>query len=245
MAYVRYLYADYHPPAPELHPSALKPPPFLFHWTNQEKLEAMDEFNPDRSKLPLRYLKANHYVATEHPELIGKPGLYAWTNPVNGMGVNEDETYALAKGGAPPRLLVIKPKAGATVIEVTTHVDNLSPVATPNLDKYDFVLNRSYDSAGKLKYSEWIVLNPDAVESYSADPHVGGEFLKKELARLEDPTFQYPAGELFYQQEQPKDFWIKTVKGYLKANSAKEIPKALKEPKNGESCAVSFAKLAS
>lgn len=43
---------------------------------------------------------------------------------------------------------------------------------------------------------EWVVLHPDAIRAFSADPSVYRRLLRRELRRLRDPAFDYPPGLL-------------------------------------------------
>ena len=112
----------------------------------------------------------------------------------------------------------------------------------PNLEYYDLILNRAYKKDGTLEYSEWIVRNPDAIESYSADPKVAAPLLRRELEKLQTPGFEYREEELMSPGFRKKDFWLKRTKDFLRRNSSRNIPAALRQSLVGGSipCPAAF-----
>jgi hypothetical protein len=135
------------------------------------------------------------------------------------MGAARSETYARFRDGNPPRLLLLKPKASAKIVKVITKNEGRGrPKNNPtSVEGYDIIYNEAYDKHGKRKYREWIILNPDAVEDFTADPEAMRPILENELRKLKIPRFHYPEEDLFYTGVENKAAWKRSLEGVLES----------------------------
>ncbi len=210
-------------PAPVVQPK-LAPPAYLFHWTSHSKMQRMAKLNPDPERFPQRFIKSYQLVTVQHPQLAGLPGLFAWSNPLNGMAASPEELYAWKEKGYAARLLAAKIKPDASVIEIRTDI-GAPPRNIPGLENYDLILNRAFNEQGRPAYSEWIILNPDAVQDFTADPERIRPLIEAELRKLKNPAFHYAPEEMFSDFED-RTLWRNIAKGYL-AGGTRGIPQAL------------------
>jgi hypothetical protein len=234
--YLRSFRAQIHVPKPEL-ASKVSPPRYLFHWTDDTTLQRQAKYNPDPDRLPLRMIKDNSLLATQYPELTGKDGLFGWINPLTAMASDKKEIYAWREGDTPARMIAVKPKPDASVIELDTRIGS-KPKHVANLADYDLIYNHVYSADGKLLFSEWIVRNPNAIESFTSDPEAIRPLMEAELKKLKTPGFHYPESEYFADFRDSK-FWIETGEDFLKKGS-KGIPESLRRPLGPDACEVRY-----
>jgi len=203
------------------------PPNLLFHWTSYDRLNRMAKRNPDPSKVPLRYIKASHFLAMGHPELVGKDGLYAWEHPTTGISSARNEIYGLPKDGYPARLLVMKPKKSAVVVKIRTDTSMENLGRSKITENADLLFNEVYSQEGKLLYREWVVLNANAIEEFTADPKQYRGILEGELRKLKTSGFHYPEEALFFSGHENVAGWSRTIQQVLEDGSA-GIPVSLR-----------------
>lgn len=134
-----------------------------------------------------------------YPQLRDRPVLYAWTHPVTGMGQDELLLYA----GPEPRdarLLTLRTRPGARVLELRTPRPCARRFRIPDLDSADLIDNR-IDFRGGVTVREWIVLRPEAIADCSADPAALRPFLRREILSLERTGRQYAPEQLHIRSE--------------------------------------------
>jgi len=100
------------------------------------------------------------------------------------------------------------------------------------------------DQGGNEFIKEWVLLNPEKVRSFTADPEIIKPILKKELDKMSDPLFRFSNSDLHvidsYMNSQEGRRAIKdTAESYLNASSD-NIPKAflggLRPDDHGSGC---------
>ncbi len=220
---------DFAPLARAAANAPLAPPPYLFHWTSHSKLVRMAAETPKAGALPLRTLRADQTVVIHHPELAGKPGIYTTSHPVTGISISPSEVYGRPEDGHPGRLLVLKPKRDARVVRIQTTAQNAKGEKIPGIENADLLYNETFGADGKLMYREWIVLNPEAIENFTADPQAMREVLQQELARLKSGNPNYAPEERFSLGSLDVKTWTTVLEQYLTAG-AEGIPPSLLRP---------------
>jgi hypothetical protein len=181
---------------PELKLSKRAPPRNLYHWTSDSRLRRIASDNPNPKLIPLGHMPNKNAVAGDFPDLIARPGIFAWTDPITGMMATTHEVYARQEGDRPARLLAMKIRQNAKVAEIQTGI-NAEKVKPGSFDGIDLIYHEAQDMKGMRIFSEWIVLNPDAVEEFTADPKLLSPILKEELKKLKDLTSHYDPKEMF------------------------------------------------
>ena len=151
-------------------------PRYLFHWTSRAQLEA--------------------WAARRDDGLLPLP-LYCWSHPVTGMAAHPREIYS---DGGPhdARLIIVEiDNLRASIGRFSIRGMGRGPI--PGLlEKYyahDVVFHEreapGYNEACSY-WREWIIMKPAAVLNFTADPSSLKPFLRRELARLEDASYEYP-----------------------------------------------------
>ena len=190
----------------------ISPPPLLFHWMSQGSAQSLaaplsNSNEPLPLKLlPLKIVDPSARIAMAHPDLSGRAGLFAWTHPVLGMGTQPTENY----GADPwypdrsPILLVMRPKPDARVRVIDSEIYErivdgekkwITEVDLGTVENADLVYHRmrihrldsrtnDADPLGEPFLQEWIVLEPSAIESFTADKETGMEILGNWDAKL-------------------------------------------------------------
>ncbi len=176
-------------------------PTALYHWAKVRSLSRVSSANRGTTGYPLDTLYYRTLLADHYPNLIGHPATFAWDHPVTGLATTEAEIY----GGEV--LVKIQPKADARMREVATYGKLPKGEKTPfELGDAQILLHKHYTESGKtLLFSEYIILDPAAVETYSASPEASRAELEAELKHLKDPDFEYPKDSLHYRGYRRED----------------------------------------
>lgn len=149
-----------------------KPPQYLYHWISFESLERLFSNENSKKQMPLKLVGTQEYqslIVQNIPDFINAPGLFTWHSPIAMFG-GSNEIY-----GNGDALLELKvnpsSRVGVVITGETIGVHNKS--TNSEIRSYDLILHiRATDFKGKLLplYLEWVVLNPQAIQSVKADP---------------------------------------------------------------------------
>lgn len=175
-------------------------PKYLFHWSSLNGMVRAAKNHPGSKVLPMKTMRDSDF-ADLHALPESMEALFAWSHPTAAMAVNEYEEYAR---GPHPVLLTMKPNPSAKVMVVT------SVVGQPNVDlaaawsgtkkntKPDLILNLYKRKKADLEFTsrEWIILNPNSIAWYSANPNDFPEEVKDEIANT--PLRPIEKNEEFY-----------------------------------------------
>jgi len=149
--------------------SRYKPARYLFHWLTPESLRELAKALKTSDQMPL---KSQEFEKE-------KPALMAWSNPLTGQMGSRNEVYASANRkaydeitGEAPRLIVMKIRENAVVTPVFGQV-----IEFPG----DAELVYQYINPEGFEARQWVILNSDVVESFSADPWIGRKLLREQL----------------------------------------------------------------
>lgn len=147
-------------------------PEYLYHWTSAAGLE---ELAAAQSGLMIRRLKplkgsglALHWAFYENKE-----GIFAWENPVGAISTGLEKYAQVGSNGEPPRLIVFKLKKNVVVAEVSSRFNQriIDEGETPlRIRSAKVILHHSLTASGKRRFSEWVIVDPDAIEGVTADP---------------------------------------------------------------------------
>lgn len=170
-------------------------PAYLYHWTSWQSLERWDkDIEAANGATTLKMIEKSMNASNSFPELTNRAGLYAWTNPVGGIGVSWHEING---NGEALVQLEIDPAARAKVVRTEKSFENSDePRNISGLDGIDLLLSKEYDK-GRLVLQEWIILNPKVIKSRTADPEHLKPILEMELVRLEKESFSYGPRALY------------------------------------------------
>lgn len=200
-------------------------PGVLYHWLSQESLEALAAGPHGTDVFPFKRATRTSAVVL-FPPLAGRKCLFAWTNPVTGMGAASgqrgltglrkrgNEAYAsfasITRDGhlitsRGPRALRLKVAPRARALLLVTSIKEPRPSQPADLTGYDLIKHVSYATLQdeKPRLQEWIVLDPKAIASITADTATIARSLRAELDRLARPGFTYPEVELHYLHNNP------------------------------------------
>lgn len=199
-------------------------PAVLYHWLSQESLERLATEPGGGGILPLKP-STRTAAATLCPPLQGRRCLFAWSNPVTGMGASKEqvltgvrrrgnEAYAAfeevdregrRKASQGPRALrlIVSPRARA--MRVVTSVKEPRPPPPADLDRCDLIQHVMYEhlTDERPRLQEWIILDHAGILSFTADPEVIAADLRSELERMRQPGFRYPDDERHYLDGNP------------------------------------------
>ena len=204
--------------------SSVRPPRYLYHWTTHSKLQRMVDWNQNSAELPLRYIKGYANIAWEYPILAGRPGLFAWSHPITGMYFDlKTETYAREEKGRPPRLLAMEIDPQARVLELVTPA---KVTLDHSVYDYDLIFHKALDERGRVEMAEWILINPEVVRQFSANPKEVRPLLEPGLEVLKDSSREYSIDELMVKEQKDKEAWKRLLAEYLKGRVS-GIPRSM------------------
>jgi len=150
-------------------------PRYLFHWTNRAQLEALSACGSAGS-LPFP--------------------LYCWSHPVTGMAAQPHEIYSDV-GPEKARLLILEID-NSNIRAGRFSIRGMGRGPVPGLLKkyYDHdIVFHEREAPGYNEvctyWREWIIMKPKAVLNFTADPSPLKSFLRREIARLENPSYEY------------------------------------------------------
>ncbi len=163
----------------------LVPPEYLFHWTPATRLNDMARRFLETGKFPLKATRPNQELRkhTNAPEYA----LYTWAHPTAAMATHDGEIFAdysdikLVDGStvrASPKLLTLKIRRDSKIFELRSGY-GIARQTIP--DGIDLIYHIA--SFGNVSWKEWIVVNPEAVEWYTADPKALPKEIKAEIRR--------------------------------------------------------------
>jgi hypothetical protein len=154
------------------------------------------------------------------------------------MGISTSEFYAKSKTEQdPPRLLVMKIKANARILDLSSSARELAkPLpANINIENYDLIYHSHLQENGKYSFREWVVLNKDAVEDFTFDPTVGRAFVaeakKNDLDRPEYKYFKSSPFDMIDNGEDRIDMIRNAAEKYLNIDQP-TIPSKFRRPFN-------------
>lgn len=142
--------------------------PALYHWTSSESLQRLAGAAKD-SKFPFeKVIAENTMLARTFPQLSKRKGIFAWVNPIGGIGSSPQEIYAPEAEAA---LLRFRLKKNLKVLILESQ-DGVVSQESLDLSKVDVIFH-----SRQWSFHEFIIINPAAIEEYTGDPAV----LKAEL----------------------------------------------------------------
>jgi hypothetical protein len=167
----------------QIYPLDIPPPEYLYHWLSLHSLDRLLPSDQFSGTFPMKNLGDYDFytmLVREAPMFLEKRGLFAWHNPVGALNGGLHEIY-----GNHEALLALKLKKNLRIGLVVTAPNSwtnklIDPKAYQG---YDLILNASgYILNGEQKleigFKEWVLINPDAVESFAANPEVLAKHLK-------------------------------------------------------------------
>lgn len=167
---------------------AREAPRFLFHWSSSASLDWMFKNNSSSGRMPMQTFRGSEILVKSFFFFrSGMSATFAWHHPTAAMAAGPTEIYAKSRGQIPARLLIIQPKRGARVLELDSYVGKTNPLPIQSIEEVDLVFHTHRRSGGKIDFQEWVVLNPEAIENFTADPLVIRNILMEELSRMRDP----------------------------------------------------------
>lgn len=182
--------------------ATISPPQVLYHWCNRSALTHMgNEYLSGERIFPLPNLSKNFPVLAKYPNLVGKPGLFAWSHPVAGMAANLESLY-----GDSEALVQFTLRPDARALLVVSETDAYEPLRSPhfNPDDYDVILH-----VEKLRYAngsvranglaEWIILNPNAIQEVNARREDLRPIIESWLSKVKDAGYKFPKADLHNQ----------------------------------------------
>ncbi len=150
--------------------------PELFHWTSIDSLERLTKAATG-PKFPFeKIVDPNTMVARSFPQLSGIKGIFNWINPIGGMGVSANEMYEPEKDDAVIRFTM---KKNLRILMIDSQ-DGGTPVTNLNLEGVDVIFHLR-----DWTFHEFIIINPDAIESFTSDPDVLRPELEKAITLFE------------------------------------------------------------
>lgn len=178
----------------------MKVPRNLFHWSSKDSFEWMLKNRNSQAQVPMQTWSKNSFLTSAVPALKeSNLATFAWTNPIMAMYGGEDTEASpiewYAKPGKAPVLAhyVIKPTA--KILKVKT-IDSGEVQVEQNEreKKYDLVYHQHLDTERNLVYHEWVIVNPNSVESWTTDP----KQISKYIAEAQLKKDYYPLSERHY-----------------------------------------------
>ncbi|MBL7715495.1 MAG: hypothetical protein JNL01_08485 [Bdellovibrionales bacterium] len=163
-------------------------PETLYHWAGRHAFEPWGKKIKAAGKLTFPYRLTQGSDFLKHWSLFkNKHGIFTWTDPVLGSQGGYNENYA-----ANADLIVLKIRPGANALRLVSpgddqdYADALRPLSE-SLKKVQLIEHIT------PKVHEWIILDPKAVEQFTARPDVTHPILAKfMLPYLENPFTQPP-----------------------------------------------------
>lgn len=153
----------------------LKQPTHLYHWISISSLKKLlTRAKVNAGQLPLKSLGNDNYVSIlvrDAPMYKDIPGLFTWHNPIGATVGGSNEIY-----GNNEAVLALKLRPGLRVgLLITEDGYSQDPkLSDPSLvQRYDIILHvNTFVLNNELLTGlhEWILLNPNSVESFTADP---------------------------------------------------------------------------
>ena len=201
-------------------------PPNLFHWLSRDVLDKMANqvwLSPDPLRLPMRNMHPADAILKNVKGLEGTSALFTWSNPVTGMAASPYEVYG------DRAILIRMPPHPVRVLELETD-DAKGAVPTVDPSQFDVVHHVRRDAKSqKVIWEEWIITNPAAVESWTADPNIIRPLVQKEVKRIERGE-KYSADEVFQRGTDKAGTLLFNSKKYLaKPANGKSILKRLED----------------
>lgn len=150
-------------------------PTILYHWTSVESINQISQSAGD--SLPLKRIAPGFMIAIIYRELANLPALFTWSHPVTGIGAAPTEIY----GGEILLAIHINPLARVLVLNTSYDlIGKENSLNDINIDQYDLIYHE-LEVRGNTVMKEWIILNPDAVVNFTADPLALSCILNPEL----------------------------------------------------------------
>lgn len=170
-------------------------------------------------------------VSRSFPQLANRKGIFTWINPVGGMGSSPQEMYAPETNSA---LIAFKMKKKLRILVLESE-DGGRPQEGLDLSGVDVIFHTR-----QWSFHEFIILNPDAIESFTADPAALSARVKESISRFEANDWTnndaseklVVAGDLYINfgklSENFGKVLLPRIEDFLKNGSA--IPKLFKIP---------------
>jgi hypothetical protein len=164
-------------------------PTVLYNWAKLRTLQRLEQENQAHDGLPLDWIPGNHRLGEAWPALGGRRALYAWSHPVTGLASGPEEIYGAEV------LTKIRLKPDARWAELHSREGETSYDLGFRLESVD-VIKHTYQFQNGERYSEYVIVNPRAVEEYSALPEASRPELERELSRLRDTNYRYSQNQI-------------------------------------------------
>lgn len=92
----------------------------------------------------------------------------------------------------------------------------------------DLIFHEVLNPYGSVRFHEWIVRAPNAIESYTADPRKIPEEVRAYLEHAAKKGFRMPKEELFHPEASVGEYERERVKAYFDSDPG-EVPEALRK----------------
>lgn len=183
----------------------VSPPATLYHWAGHHVFKTWGEKIQKLGKLTFPYRVTQGSVfATRWSRFKNKHGVFAWTDPVLGSQGGYSESYA-----ANADLVVFRIRPDATALRL---------ISSGDAEDYSEELNFLGDALKDVQLvehitptiHEWIILDPKAVEQFTADPDVTHPILAAQMMPyLEDHFTRPPLESIHYRNPgQSVPLWL-------------------------------------
>jgi hypothetical protein len=128
-----------------------------------------------------------------------------------------------------PALLVMIPKRNAKVVTMRTNYRELGTATDPALvAQGDLIFHEVLNPDGSVRFHEWIVRDPSAIENYTADPRKMPKEVRAYLEKAMKKGFRIPAEELFHPVDSIGEYERERIKALFQSDP-EEVPEALRK----------------
>jgi len=166
---------------------------YLYHWTSVESLKRLEKDSQGNGFPFLKKVATNAVLGKYFPDLRGKPAFFVWKNALGGIGTSKQEIYPPAED---PALIRFKMRKGLRVLLLQSdQVVDRTPV---DLKGVDVIFHDN-----RFVFKELVIVNPDAIEAFTADPQVLREDMNRTMALFRSFDYSDPnkADELYLSND--------------------------------------------
>ncbi len=172
-------------------------PEVLYHWTNRNRLNTWAlKIEANNQKLIFPYtLKKESQFVNSWKAFSRRRGVFAWTNPMLGAQGVMHESYST---NADLVAFEISPEARAirVISNRNTTIDHSAVLKVAGVNLRDVQLIEHITP----ELHEWIILDPKAVRSFTADPKITYPKVWEAMQPyLKDPFYRPPLSEIHFR----------------------------------------------